>query len=176
SFCSRSEDGPAEFQYFEVLPPYLRFYFSGMRGHEALQEWAFQPPEDRVQAGWLFLRGALAPLQCLSVHVPFEKVFLAWTEFPPDAHQGSLLGSGVLLDPLLGRRSYVEPLLVMLPTPDFSMPYNVIMIAGTLISLFFGTVFNRLRKRHRYLRLDGAPDPNLRPLARLIRYIRSRFG
>ena len=39
-------------------------------------------------------------------------------------------------------RLYSEPLLVSLPTPDFSMPYNVICFVCTIIAIAFGSVFN----------------------------------
>ena len=35
-----------------------------------------------------------------------------------------------------------EPLLVHLPTPDFSMPYNVICLTCTVIAIAFGSVHN----------------------------------
>lgn len=38
-------------------------------------------------------------------------------------------------------------LLLYLPTPDFSMPYNVIILTSTVIALAFGTVFNILVRR-----------------------------
>jgi hypothetical protein len=39
---------------------------------------------------------------------------------------------------------YTEILLASLPTPDFSMPYNVITLTCTVIALFFGSIFNLL--------------------------------
>jgi GPI-anchor transamidase subunit T len=36
------------------------------------------------------------------------------------------------------------PLMLPLPTPDFSMPYNVIILTSTVIALAFGTVYNIL--------------------------------
>lgn len=41
-------------------------------------------------------------------------------------------------------RIYTDTLLVSLPTPDFSMPYNVITLTCTIIALFFGSIFNLL--------------------------------
>jgi hypothetical protein len=38
-------------------------------------------------------------------------------------------------------------LLLSLPTPDFSMPYNVIILSSTVIALAFGSVFNLLARR-----------------------------
>ncbi|KAF9921164.1 hypothetical protein FBU30_008850 [Linnemannia zychae] len=43
-------------------------------------------------------------------------------------------------------RIYTDTLLVSLPTPDFSMPYNVITMTCTVISLFFGSIFNLLMR------------------------------
>lgn len=37
--------------------------------------------------------------------------------------------------------------LFTLPTPDFSMPYNVIILTSTVMSLAFGAIFNLLIKR-----------------------------
>lgn len=39
-------------------------------------------------------------------------------------------------------RLYSEPLLISLPTPDFSMPYNVICFVCTVIAIGFGSIFN----------------------------------
>jgi len=38
-------------------------------------------------------------------------------------------------------------LLLYLPTPDFSMPYNVIILTCTVMSLAFGSIFNLLTKK-----------------------------
>ena len=38
-------------------------------------------------------------------------------------------------------------LLLYLPTPDFSMPYNVIILTSTVIALAVGNVFNLLTRR-----------------------------
>ena len=39
------------------------------------------------------------------------------------------------------------PLMLPLPTPDFSMPYNVIILTSTVIALAFGTIYNMLVRR-----------------------------
>lgn len=48
------------------------------------------------------------------------------------------MGGGVLRTPAL---------LLSLPTPDFSMPYNVIILSSTVIALAFGSIFNLLVRR-----------------------------
>lgn len=96
------------------------------------------------------------------------KPFLRYTEHPPDAQRGWDLPPAVLI-PLgsdgeeLGNtvsnatslrrndgrlhRIYTPTLLVDLATPDFSMPYNVIIMSCTLIALIFGSVFNLLTRK-----------------------------
>ncbi|KAH3771610.1 hypothetical protein DPMN_172936 [Dreissena polymorpha] len=39
-------------------------------------------------------------------------------------------------------RLHTESLLVSLPTPDFSMPYNVICLACTVVAIAFGSLHN----------------------------------
>ena len=50
---------------------------------------------------------------------------------------------------------YTEALLVNLPTPDFSMPYNVICLTCTVIALAFGPLANITTKS---LTLVGPKD------------------
>lgn len=42
---------------------------------------------------------------------------------------------------------YTEVLLVSLPTPDFSMPYNVICLTCTVVAIAFGSLYNLSTKR-----------------------------
>lgn len=80
------------------------------------------------------------------LHMAFQKNFIAYTEHPPDAERGWDLPPAVisLAD---GGRIYTKNLLIDLPTPDFSMPYNVIIMSSTVVALFFGSVFNLLTRR-----------------------------
>ena len=66
------------------------------------------------------------------------------------------MGGGVLRTPSL---------LLSLPTPDFSMPYNVIILSSTVIALAFGSVFNLLVRRFVALEPgDAVPGNILRTL------------
>lgn len=40
----------------------------------------------------------------------------------------------------------MEPLLVSLPTPDFSMPYNVICLTCTVVAVCYGSFYNLLTR------------------------------
>ena len=57
------------------------------------------------------------------------------------------------------RRVYTPVLLVDLATPDFSMPYNVIIMSCTLIALVFGGVFNLLTRKFVVVALAPAAPP-----------------
>ena len=103
----------------------------------------------------------------------FEKAILRYTEYPPDANRGFDIAPAIIgiLEPEpersqgsedslgvgadgvgVGERKVVSylrttSLLLYLPTPDFSMPYNVIILTSTVIALAFGTVFNILVRK-----------------------------
>jgi phosphatidylinositol glycan class T len=89
--------------------------------------------------------------------IDVTKSFLRYTEHPPDAQRGWDLPPAVLLP--LGnavadwprdrgpKRFYSSALLVDLATPDFSMPYNVIIFSCSLIAFIFGSIFNLLTRK-----------------------------
>lgn len=55
-----------------------------------------------------------------------------------------------ILDPTTQKSTFAirtTSLLLSLPTPDFSMPYNVIILTSTVIALAFGSIFNLLARR-----------------------------
>ncbi|EFC45008.1 predicted protein [Naegleria gruberi] len=67
---------------------------------------------------------------------------------------------------------YSDSLLISLPTPDFSMPYNVITLTCTIIVLFFGSMFNLLIRRFNS-RYESDQSKSL--LERLISFISKIF-
>lgn len=76
-----------------------------------------------------------------------------------------LFFSGLLL------QLHTEPLLVSLPTPDFSMPYNVICFVSTVVAIAFGTLFNLTTKTLQPVEQDEARG-GLTLLQRLFRLFR----
>ncbi|XP_031628950.1 GPI transamidase component PIG-T [Contarinia nasturtii] len=115
------------------------------------------------------------PNRCtVDVAIDFDYVFLKWLEYPPDANHGHYIGSAILVTQLPVARNYTaipidghlfadsfnasrpngylinirtESLLITLPTPDFSMPYNVICLACTVVALAFGPIHNFSTKK-----------------------------
>lgn len=95
------------------------------------------------------------PLLSTSQHtLAYESSTLWYTEYPSDANRGfSVPGAiTILLDGnseegervVLKQRTSTT--LLSLPLPDFSMPYNVIILTSTAIALFFGSVVNGLMR------------------------------
>ncbi|KIJ35768.1 hypothetical protein M422DRAFT_76311 [Sphaerobolus stellatus SS14] len=95
----------------------------------------------------------LPPQSTVHLSFDFDKTFLRYTQHPPDAHRGWDIPPAVLI-PLSSNtstiptlpRMYSNNILVDLPTPDFSMPYNVIIMTCTLLAMFFGNIFNLLTR------------------------------
>ncbi|CAG8553270.1 8397_t:CDS:10, partial [Funneliformis mosseae] len=168
--------------YFDVIPWFLKLYLHTLKvkinGVEAqynpIKDLYYQPAVDRSRPNVIEAELSLPPNSITTLSINFDKVFLKYTEHPPDANRGFDIGSAVIstkvesvdgfkyLDERATRncsdnmsktachhfpiRVYTETLLVSLPTPDFSMPYNVITLTCTVIALFFGSMFNLMTR------------------------------
>lgn len=118
----------------------------------------------------------------LQISIEFDYIFLRWQEYPPDAHHGQYVPSAIISTmlpmalnytglpieasfyaesfnatrPSYFLRIHTEALLINLPTPDFSMPYNVICLACTVVALAFGPLHNMTTKQLRLQKKDDA--------------------
>ncbi|KAL4177599.1 hypothetical protein KRP22_002529 [Phytophthora ramorum] len=171
--------------YHDVIPWYLRLYFhtfrataggSEQKAQELIQTFDFVPAELRGRPNQLRLEAVLPANTTLIFSLQMEKAFLRLSEHPPDANRGFDIASGVatfdVLDDELstcGKASaspyftttlFTEPLLVPLPTPDFSMPYNVITMTSTVAAFFVGTMLNALLRKAPRLKqmMTSSPD------------------
>lgn len=94
----------------------------------------------------------LPPRSTVHITMDVTKSFLRYTEHPPDAQRGWDLPPAILT-PLRNASSYsadrlyTSALLVDLATPDFSMPYNVIIFSCSLVAYLFGSIFNILTRK-----------------------------
>lgn len=116
----------------------------------------YQPGRLRERPSQLEIAFKIPSRTTVNVAIDFDYVFLKWLEYPPDANHGHYIGSAILMAQLPIARNYTsvpvdghlfadgfnasraqgymvnirtESLLITLPTPDFSMPYNVICLA-----------------------------------------------
>ncbi|OWR54026.1 GPI transamidase component PIG-T like protein [Danaus plexippus plexippus] len=128
----------------------------------------YSPGRSRQKPYHLELLIKLPPKSTTTVTIDFEFVFLKWQEYPPDANHGFYIGSAIISANLPTAKNYTSlpitgstfdsivnaskpwyPIvlrtngaMVSLPTPDFSMPYNVICLACTVVALAFGPLHN----------------------------------
>jgi phosphatidylinositol glycan class T len=129
----------------------------------------FVPGRDRDRPYVLELVLELPARSVTKVSIEFEKSLLRWLEYPPDANHGFYVSAATITaflpsatnvtsvgrfcstyDEYFGAEKeadlvvqlFTETLLVNLPTPDFSMPYNVICLACTVVALAFGPLHN----------------------------------
>lgn len=137
---------------------------------------AYVLPRPRVRPTTLQVLLTLPPNSRSQFLMGYESSFLWYTEYPPDAHRGFEIPGAmtVLLRPassnttvpsaaLIRARGaelilHTSSTLLSLPTPDFSMPYNVIILTSTLIALFFGSVVNALVRTWWVVDMDAVEE------------------
>ncbi|EKG16324.1 Gpi16 subunit GPI transamidase component [Macrophomina phaseolina MS6] len=151
--------------YLESLPWFMKTYIHTLRASvtsgsskvdcpECIKEIYYRPAVDRIRGTHLELALTIPPDSTLTLTYDFEKAILRYTEYPPDANRGFDVAPAVIRilnntsDPA-SRGVYLRTtsLLLPLPTPDFSMPYNVIILTSTVMALGFGSIFNILVRR-----------------------------
>ncbi|EIW59743.1 Gpi16 subunit GPI transamidase component [Trametes versicolor FP-101664 SS1] len=169
--------------YLETMPWHLQFYLHTLTAHidgaprdDLVNILSYTPPIPHSRPALLQTVLTLPPHATLHLSVEVSKPFLRYTEHPPDAQRGWDLPPAVLVPFAFGdanetvtgnslalghrpRRIYTPAMLVDLATPDFSMPYNVIIMSCTLIALIFGSVFNLLTRRFVVVQVDADADP-----------------
>ncbi|KAF1997302.1 GPI transamidase-like protein component Gpi16 [Amniculicola lignicola CBS 123094] len=148
-----------EFVYLESLPWFMKPYLHTLRAHVSsstenpIKETYYRPAVDRKRGTHLELRMLIPASSTLTLTYDFEKAILRYTEYPPDANRGFDVAPAIirLITPPSsdGKGTYLRTtsLLLPLPTPDFSMPYNVIILTSTVMALGFGNIFNLLVRR-----------------------------
>lgn len=155
---------------FETLPWYVKLYLHSMTltitndngeskvlgVHDAelssyIREIIYNPAVDRVAPTHLELLIAVPPKTKLKFSFKFDKAMLLYSEYPPDANHGFEIEPTVFAsindDNKIQYIMRTTTSLLTLPTPDFSMPYNVIIMTLTVMSLFFGSIFNLMVKK-----------------------------
>lgn len=140
--------------YFESLPWFMRIYLHTLQvsGNGTIENRFFKPAIDRSRPTHLELELNIPAGQSLTLTYQFDKSLLLFSEYPPDANHGFAIEPAVIkiIDKTSGGTLYQlrsASLLLTLPTPDFSMPYNVTILTCTVMSLAFGCVFNLLAKK-----------------------------
>jgi phosphatidylinositol glycan class T len=173
-FTNPSATDPISFIYFETLPWFMRPFIHTLSATLASTSFPFPWPSlinsihytpaiDRKRPTSLELLISLPPASTATLTYDFEKAVLRYTEYPPDANRGFNVAPAVIR--ILNETNadgtrkdvYIRTtsLLLPLPTPDFSMPYNVIILTSTVMALAFGSIFNLLVRR--FVGVDEVP-------------------
>ncbi|TIC11903.1 Gpi16 subunit, GPI transamidase component [Wallemia mellicola] len=145
-----TEDNDRQVSYFHSIPwqiePWLHtFTINGGLNDTSYKHSLGEAKKDPYK---LQVNATIPAHSQLTIECLYQRQFLQYADYAPDIHRGVDIPPGVLLfnrdDET--RFQYTTPLLIDLATPDFSMPYNVIIITSTVIALFFGSVYNILVK------------------------------
>jgi GPI-anchor transamidase subunit T len=154
-----SMTNPVNFVYLESLPWFMKLYLhtrkvkiNGKEG-DLIKEMYYRPALDRKRGSQLEIRMEIPANSTAVLTYEFEKAILRYTEYPPDANRGFDVPAAVITIGNVSVRT--TSLLLPLPTPDFSMPYNVIILTSTVMALAFGSIFKLLIGR--FVAADEAP-------------------
>lgn len=159
--------------YFEALPWFMKPYLHTLHisPGDLLHETHYRPGMDRIRGTQMELKLSIPAATSVTISYAFDKAILRYTEYPPDANRGFDVAPAVVQiqrddEPAL---VYVRStsLLLPLPTPDFSMPYNVIILTSTVMALAFGSIFNLLVRR-----FVAADEVGLGTLAKAKRFLK----
>uniref|UniRef100_A0A2P2I5M2 GPI transamidase component PIG-T-like n=1 Tax=Hirondellea gigas TaxID=1518452 RepID=A0A2P2I5M2_9CRUS len=186
--------------YLELLPWYLRLYLHPTHRTNTGYLSQLVTARDR-ERGWVYESVIQVPGgSTVQLSLPFTRALLKWLEYPPDANHGFYLPAATLsvilpdatnvscnsMDTrtLLEKlqvsagpsfvRIHTETLLVSLPTPDFSMPYNVICLACTVVALAFGPIHNITTKRLTLKKIDTSKSFMSKLSSKLKRILRMK--
>ncbi|KAJ3998557.1 GPI transamidase component PIG-T [Lentinula boryana] len=155
--------------YLETMPWIVQFYLHTIRVHsdnvprdDLVSNISYVLPVPHARPATFESVLTLPGRSTLTFSMDVAKAFLRYTEHPPDAQRGWDLPPAIftplnqsLNEPMsLGSRVYTPSLLVDLATPDFSMPYNVIIFTCSVMAFIFGSVFNVLTRKFIVVRLD----------------------
>ncbi|KAJ9640425.1 Subunit of the glycosylphosphatidylinositol transamidase complex-like protein [Coniosporium tulheliwenetii] len=179
--------------YLESLPWFMKPYLHTLKATitppttnnashaHPIKETYYRPALDRRRGTHLELLLTIPPASTLTLSYDFDKAILRYTEYPPDANRGFDVAPAVVRllasssssgdDSRKGVYVRTTSLLLPLPTPDFSMPYNVIILTSTVMALGFGSIFNILVRR-----FVGADEVERRGLAGLKGILRGRIA
>lgn len=180
------------FTYFETLPWFMKPYLHTLKAQvttspshsqgDIIKSIYYRPALDRQRGTQLELQISVPPASTVRLTYDFEKAILRYTEYPPDANRGFDVAPAVIRlqtnrSSSSSRAVYLRTtsLLLSLPTPDFSMPYNVIILTSTVIALAFGSIYNLLVRR--FVGADEVESFSLAKIKERIKArIKGRFG
>ncbi|SSD59658.1 related to GPI transamidase component GPI16 [Saccharomycodes ludwigii] len=169
SFWNPSVDKNIDVVYFESLPWFMQPYLSSLSLEsdantindelgEIIKDTYFLPAIDRKRPSHIEFQLNVPANTTITMSYQFDKPLLKYAEYPPDANHGFEIESAFIAVKGWSSDSHKKgreeiyflrtpTLLLSLSTPDFSMPYNVIILTSTVMAMIFGMIFNMMTKR-----------------------------
>lgn len=145
----------------QVVPWWLRLHMHTLTTTcKRVSQWHVVTSEDRVRAAQFEATLELTSNQSCVVVIQFERAFMWLDEYPPDPSRGVDIPAA-LIHTADGIRLYSTSSLVMLPKPDFSMPFNVITYVFTMLALYSGSVIKLVIYRFQKASTDGKKQSKL---------------
>ncbi|OMJ65262.1 hypothetical protein SteCoe_38666 [Stentor coeruleus] len=88
--------------------------------------------------GWMLVLNIDIPPGETTIKIGLQKILLSFEEYPNDPQRGWEVPSM----PIFYNDKIIQSngLLMIIPEPDFSMPFNVICITGTVLAFFFTSI------------------------------------
>jgi hypothetical protein len=178
----------AQVHVIEILPTrYVRVDWSTLlvSSPTAVDKYLSLEADDMIRFEW---NTTLPPRTIGSSKFNYEPAFLGFQQFPGDPNRGMEVPPALAHvtlacsnDPTADRSPqtfFSDPLLLLPPVPDMSMPFNVISLTCTLYAFIIGSVVNLLVRKSSE-RLKYKLHPELKPkskLAKLKERLRAKFG
>jgi len=156
--------------YFDIIPWFFNIYMNSFKiennkvkdyyNDEYISEFYHEPAIEHLNPTILEIKMIIPRDSTTSIQFDFVKQYLLYADYPPDCARGFDVGSAVITVHNISLRDgylypeqnyiriYTEPMVIILPAPDFSMPYNVITYSCTIIALFFGSMYNAYTRRY----------------------------
>ncbi|CAG8977575.1 hypothetical protein HYALB_00008351 [Hymenoscyphus albidus] len=172
-----SSTNAIEFVYLETLPWFMKLYLHTLKAkingveEDIIKEMYYRPALDRKRGTQLEIRILIPANSTVVLTYDFEKAILRYTEYPPDANRGFDIAPAVITIGDIAIRT--TSLLLPLPTPDFSMPYNVIILTSTVMALSFGFIYNLLIRR--FVAIDEADQWDVRAVRLKVLAVAQKF-
>jgi len=120
----------------DKFPYFLRVFFHSLQLDSSMSA--------TIQSSFdcLNVSTEMPPSSRVRISIQFEKKLLPESEYPPDISRGFDLPNPILV--VDEHQLFLDPAVVLLPSPDLSMPFNVIAITSTLFAFLFGNLYNAL--------------------------------
>jgi phosphatidylinositol glycan class T len=183
--------------FFDTIPWYFRTYVNSLVIREENENRIISPDSihfvpglDRSRPHHIEIKLNLKPKTTYSIYIRQECAHLKWDEYPPDVNHGFYINPALIsvtltksLEQLFSSRIpnefldktrtqfriYSETLLMNLPTPDFSMPYNVICLTCTVIAIGFGSLHNFTTRKFKFYPSKSPKDKVMEILGKFLK-------